>query len=124
MTGALSTGVSAGVQLLTGNIVGGISTLITGGVSAKMAEVTPLPAFMGSAGNFNAFDVVPMLSTTYQEVSGPAFNLFGRPLCEVRQLSTLSGFIMCARAHLEIPRADKSEVEEAERYLNEGFRYE
>ena len=124
MTGAVNTGLTAGSQILSGNILGGISTLITGGVQAKISEVQPLPSFMGSAGNFNAFNVVPMLSTTFQEVTGPAFDLFGRPLCEVNTINTLSGFIMCARAHITIPRADKSELEQVEAYMNEGFRYE
>lgn len=111
-------------SFLSGNIAGGISSLVNGAVDTTLSAVTPLPSFMGTAGNFNAFDVTPMLSTTFQEVSGPAFDLFGRPLCEVAQIKTLSGFTMCARAHIDIARADRAEVDEVEGFMNEGFRYE
>lgn len=111
-------------NFLSGNIAGGISSLVNGAVDTTLSAITPLPSFMGSAGNFNAFAVTPMLSTTFQEVSGPAFDQFGRPLCEVNQIKSLSGFIMCARTHIDIARASKAELDQVEAYMNEGFRYE
>lgn len=126
--GALKAGVS-GVSgavggLLSGNIIGGITSLVTGGIDATIAQKTPIPEFMGVPGNIAQFRVPPTLFYTYIPMTGPAFNLFGRPLCEKRVINTLDGFTMCGRAHLAIPGATKAETEEAERYLNEGFRYE
>ena len=111
-------------NVMTGNLIGGIASLVTGGIDATIAQKTPIPDFMGVPGNIAQFRTAPSLYYTYLPMTGPAFNLFGRPLCEKRVINTLSGFTMCGRAHLALPGATKAETEEAERYLNEGFRYE
>lgn len=113
--------IAGGISAVLG---GGISGLINGAIDTAVKMVTPIPSFMGSAGNFNAYTVRPRLSCLTQEVTGPAFNLFGRPLCEKRVINTLSGFTMCGKAHLALEGATRAEIEEAERYLNEGLRYE
>lgn len=46
----------------------------------------------------------------------------GRPLCEVRQLNTLSGFILCADADISIPCTDR-ESAAIQSYLEGGFYY-
>ena len=52
-----------------------------------------------------------------------ATNVNGRPLCKNVQLSTLSGYIQCAGASVDIPgfAGDKEAVNNA---LNGGFYYE
>lgn len=47
----------------------------------------------------------------------------GRPLCELRQLNTLSGFILCAEGELDISCYD-NERKEIVRYLTTGFFWE
>ena len=47
----------------------------------------------------------------------------GRPLCELRQLNTLSGFILCAEGEIDISCYD-NERKEIVRYLTEGFFWE
>lgn len=46
----------------------------------------------------------------------------GRPLCEVRQISTLSGFILCSDADINIPCTDR-ELSAIQAYLEGGFYY-
>lgn len=126
--GALKAGAGAVAgavgNFLSGNIVGGISSLVSGGIDASIAYKTPIADFIGTAGNMAQFRTIPGLYYTYLPMTGTAFNLFGRPLCEKRIINTLTGFTMCGRAHLALPGATIAETEEAERYLNEGFRYE
>lgn len=47
----------------------------------------------------------------------------GRPLCQAKQISTLSGYIECAEADPAIP-CSKSELESIVSYMNGGFFYE
>lgn len=47
----------------------------------------------------------------------------GRPLCQVRQLGTLSGYILCRDGELQISCTD-GELEQLEQYLTGGFFYE
>lgn len=47
----------------------------------------------------------------------------GRPLCKVRTLGSLSGYIVCNEAHADFPAYD-GERQQVEDYLNSGFFYE
>ena len=46
---------------------------------------------------------------------------YGRPLCEIKVLNTLSGYCLCSNASIELDTATGLEKEETESYLNGGF---
>lgn len=119
--GGLASGLA---QALTGNIAGGISTIINGAIDAGISSQTPIPAFLGAPGNLASFSIRPRLDLISQEMTDTAFGLYGRPLCAIRQINTLSGFIMCNAPHLELPNATSTELEQAETFLSSGFRWE
>lgn len=48
---------------------------------------------------------------------------FGRPLCKIRQISALSGFIVCANVELEV-NATFDEQRQIKNYMEGGFFYE
>ena len=48
---------------------------------------------------------------------------FGRPLCQLKQLNTLSGFILCENADAALT-GTQEEVQKVNEYLNTGFFYE
>lgn len=48
----------------------------------------------------------------------------GRPLCQKRQLSTLSGYILCENADIAAQGATEEERNKINQYLNTGFFYE
>lgn len=48
---------------------------------------------------------------------------FGRPLCQLRQINTLSGFILCENADAALS-ATQAEITQVNQYLNSGFFYE
>lgn len=128
--GATKTGASTligGVaSLLTGNIAGGISTLINGGVDTAVQAVQPIASFSGSVGNLGAFHRPPTLELIEQDItgSGAEADLFGRPLCEIRTINTIPGYIMCGHAHVAIEGATSAEISEIEGFMNGGFFYE
>lgn len=47
----------------------------------------------------------------------------GRPLCKVKTINSLSGFIMCSQASIELTATD-TEIAEIVNYMNQGFFYE
>lgn len=111
-------------QILSGNIIGGIASLVDGAIGAVTQAETPIVSFMGQAGNFATFRRKPTCHSIFQRIAPDATELFGKPLCELVQINTLSGFVMCGRAHMLIPGAMAQETERIEAYLNGGFRYE
>lgn len=50
-------------------------------------------------------------------------NDFGAPLCEVRQIGTLSGYVQCKGAHFGNSVALLTEIEQVDNFLNGGFYY-
>lgn len=48
----------------------------------------------------------------------------GRPLCEIKTLNTLSGYVKCADGHISAPSATQAELAAVESYLTGGFFYE
>ena len=50
--------------------------------------------------------------------------VFGKPLCDTRQISTIPGYIQCKDDHIEIDGAMLQELEQIGEYLTGGFYYE
>lgn len=48
----------------------------------------------------------------------------GRPLCQIKTISSLSGYVVCADGEVEIQGATADELREIEAYLTGGFFYE
>ena len=114
---ATSVGVSA-TRMALGDptaIVSGISGIVSA------AEAT-LPKLMskGNQGTFvNTFDAFTAYAANYEVVD--AMNTEqGRPLCEEKTLSTLSGYCLCANAEVIAP-ATEEELKKINTYLNSGF---
>lgn len=123
-SGAVGSVAGAIGDFISGNIAGGIQTLVNGGIDAYSKSITPIPAFSGGVGNLGAYAEKPVLSNIYQMITDEAYDMYGRPLCEKRQLNTLSGFTMCATPHLAIPGATSAESEQVVNYLQTGFFWE
>lgn len=105
----------------TGNIVAGISSAIQT-VGSVMDLMQPNSSVVGSNGSF-AFSNVFKLVGEFMTVVNEDMASRGRPLCEPRTMSTLSGYILCSDADPQIPGTE-SEVAEIVSYMNSGFYYE
>ena len=136
-TDYLGTAVSA-INTVSSGINGAVSGFAKGGVAGAIGG-----AIAGSAsGIYNTLQsAMPQVETSGQNGSflAPVNNTHvveqffqivdedihhrGRPLCELKQLNTLSGFILCAEGEIDISCYD-NERKEIVKYLTTGFFWE
>jgi hypothetical protein len=108
-------GVAAG---LTGNYVGAAA-----GVASAVQSMMPQVQSMGAVGSIVAFNHTPEIRINSYTIADEDNAQLGRPLCKVRTISNIAGFIQCDRADLDIS-ASPSEKDQIISYMNEGFYYE
>ena len=76
---------------------------------------------IGSQGAMSLYNRMPLCC--WGEFFVPAADdlaNFGRPLCDTRTLSTLSGFVMCDHPHIAVAGAMAAENDEIETFLTTG----
>lgn len=124
---------------LGGNLLGGaVAGFATGGVGGAVAGAisstasgiynsisTAMPQMetSGQNGSFLSVNNVTRLIEQFFIIVDEDIGHRGRPLCELRQLNTLSGFILCAEGELDISCYD-NERKEIVQYLTTGFFWE
>ena len=120
------TGLAGGVMntignALTGNPVGMLeSGLQTIGNAAELSQ--SIPSTRGSNGTC-AFSNQFRLVGRFFDVADADNTSRGRPLCSARQISSLSGYILCSDADPSVACTD-SELAQIVSYMNGGFYYE
>ena len=77
----------------------------------------------GSLMNFFDTEWGLYLSYKYYHTVDEDLSEFGRPLCKVKQINTLSGYILCTNAECHIS-GTLDESSKINGYLNGGFFYE
>ncbi len=124
--GLLSTTVGvlgAAGSLVSGNIPGAIS----GGASAVgsyLDAISPsVRSLNGSRGTLLASSEYLHLISVFNRLADDDNAEFGRPLCQVRQLNQIPGFIQCQDGEIAAPFTEP-ELREIESYLTGGFFYE
>lgn len=113
-----------------GGIVGSAVAAITGknffsGVADGIAEAeqSPTVSTTGSNGALDFLEYPIRLYGRFTIVTDDDNTQHGRPLCKVRTISSLSGFIMCLKADLDLS-ASRTEKEMIMSFLDSGFYYE
>lgn len=107
---------------VTGNLAGSIGSL-AGGVGNVLKSAMPQVQTKGASGSFTSYIMgAPVLHGyfTPQVDTDPAHQ--GRPLCENKTLSTLSGYTVCENARVNYTTASplSYEADEVENALNTG----
>ena len=105
------------------------SSLETKGMGQDLADIATNSIAMkstvetlGSQGTMSFYNrQIIVFWGDFYTVANDNVNMFGRPLCEVRQLSTLSGFCLCDNPSLEIPNSLLPEKLEIENLMQTGF---
>ena len=123
----VSSGINGALNgLATGGIAGAVGGAIAGsatGIYNTLQSAMPQVETSGQNGSFlvpaNATHVVEQFYKIVDEDIGHR----GRPLCEIRTLNTLSGYILCAEGDMDISCYDK-ERKEITRFLTTGFFWE
>lgn len=113
-----------------GSIIGGVASALTGNflgaaasVGNALSQAIPQPKTMGGLSGYHWGNLLAHLVSTHWIIVDPDVAQHGTPLCAVRQLSTLSGYILCENAEISTS-GTRAENEEIMNYLNGGFYYE
>lgn len=118
--GSVGTGYSqAG---MVGAVINGIASTATG-IYNTLQSVMPQVETGGANGSFLAPSTRTCLLEQFYKIVDEDIEHRGRPLCELRQINTLSGFILCADGELDLNCFD-NEREEIKRFLTTGFFWE
>lgn len=115
---SLSSGISAVASGFTGNIAGVFSN-----IGNAIKEAMPKVSSLGTNGSLLEVVEPPILVCEYRRLVDEDRAQFGRPLCKVRQIKTLPGYIQCGEEDNPFT-ATTSESEEINRNMKNGFFYE
>lgn len=100
------------------DIIGGLN-----GISDALMSTLPQIRSSGSTGSKIAYKVRPSLNQIFYELADEDNATIGRPLCEVRTISSLNGYIECANVDIDsvgTPREKNAIIN----YMQGGFFYE
>ena len=123
--GALMETVGGGVGAISSALTLNPGGLMTNGLSAIMSAAQlsqPVPSSIGSNGTMS-FNNVFALMADFKDIADEDLATIGRPLCKVKTISTLSGYILCEKADLDTA-ATPTEKEQIISAMNTGFYYE
>ena len=107
---------------LIGNIPGAINSGLSA-VGNAVETMQPDVTTSGLNGGFAALYGDWYLVSTFYSLVNEDNTHSGRPLCEVRTLSTLSGYQLCTNVDVSIP-ATREEIDMIRGYLESGYYYE
>ena len=117
MGGAIS-GIASGTGAIMGAIAGGAS-----GIYNTLQSAMPQVETSGQNGSFLAPVNNTHVVEQFYKIVDEDISHRGRPLCEIRTINTLSGFILCAEGDMDISCYD-NERKEITRFLTTGFFWE
>lgn len=109
---------AAGAQALTGNLLGAGA-----GIGSAVQAAAPKANTIGGAGGWGDLGGAPGVVQHFYPVTDDDPDHAGRPLMAVRQISTLSGYIICQDGDVSIA-GTQTEAEAIRSYLEGGFYYE
>lgn len=122
--GSIVNGAATGFA--AGGVAGAITGAIAGGASGilnTLEAALPVMQSAGTNGNRSIYHIPVYLYSFYRHIVDEDNTDKGRPLCKVRTLKNVPGYILCMDAHANINCTD-TEKAEIETYLNTGFFYE
>lgn len=92
------------------------------GIANAVRAMQPRNSSIGSTGSFSSLARRPRLYHQFMTPVDEDNEHSGRPLCQIRQISTIPGYIMVKDGELDLP-ALAGEEEEVRAYLEGGFFY-
>lgn len=115
-----------------GNIISAASRLDVGGVISSTASgildtlEASIPILQSSpaAANTSMYGIAIQCVNVFRQLVDEDLADRGRPLCEIRTISTIPGYIMCAEGHFSSGAAYDNEIARVNGYLTGGFYYE
>lgn len=105
---------SSGASLLTGGL---------SGISNAIDSLVPQIRTSGANGSLADYFVMPRIICQFINIAAEDNARLGRPLCEMRKISTLSGYVQTVDTELPIP-ATSGEIDMIKSYMEGGFHYD
>lgn len=125
-THALTTVASAVSGNIPGAIAGGLMTI--GSIGNALETAMPQAVSDGVNGSFLSFARLigsyPAIVSKFTKIVDEDNTEMGRPLCEVRTINTLPGFIRCGDAHVDFAGAFTEEKNRILNFMLSGFFWE
>lgn len=119
---SISAGTSAMGSFLKGKVTDGISTAVSG-IASTIEAAMPQMQTSGGTGCISDFVKPPKLHAEFFNLVDENNDDLGRPLCKVRRISSIPGYIMVSHADISIPGTSE-ENRTIKTYLEGGFFYE
>ena len=123
-TSAFDIGIAGG-SLAIGGPLGAIGAITKGDSAIKNAIDSLMPQLQTSGvnGSFISNNVSTQLMVYHYVIVDEDITHRGRPLCQLRRLDTLSGYILCAEGDIDINCFD-NERDAIKKYMTTGFFWE
>ena len=118
LTAGAIAGTASGTGAITGALLFGAS-----GIYNTLQSAMPQVETSGSNGSFLSADYATHCITQFFKIVDEDITHRGRPLCEIRTINTLSGFVLCAEGDVDISCLDE-ERSMIKNYLTSGFFWE
>lgn len=121
VSGALSLA-SAGFSAITGNAAGAVQAGVSGITDFISASIPEVQDFKPGSGSL-MIDPAIRITEYFSNMVDDDNTEYGRPLCQIRQISTLPGYVLCADGEISAA-VTAGELAEIESFLTGGFFYE
>lgn len=93
---------------------------VVNGIGDAVSHDTSTAQYKGSCGAVAIYDQSPYLEAKFTSLVDDDNTHRGKPLCELRQLSTLPGFVKCADSDIAIA-GTQAEADQIKTYMSNGF---
>lgn len=103
--------------------IGGMVSTIADGIYNTLNASMPQLESSGSNGSFLGSSNMTKMVTLFYKIVDEDIGHKGRPLCEIKQINTLSGYILCADGDFDISCFDEERTMIND-YLTSGFFWE
>lgn len=123
--GALMSGINNTLSFGKSALTGQAGSMLTSGLGAMLDAASlsqAVPSTLGSNGTLSYSNIFAIMAD-FIDVADEDNAQMGRPLCEVRTISTIPGYILCEKADLDVA-ASPSEKDQIVSYMDGGFYYE
>lgn len=123
---AVASTIGAAGELIGGLLTGNLALAAMGaaqGIGSFGDSVRGVISSGGSAGSLAAWQTGKTFGATFHDIADEDLAHNGRPLCEIRQISTLPGYNIVQYGDVEIPGTIVTQ-QTIRRYLETGFYYE
>ena len=109
-------------SVMKGDIAGAIVNA-TSGIDSAIRSQVPTMSTMGNNGGLSALTQAPVAVFTYYSLVDEDPDRLGRPLCQIRTINTLPGYILCENAAVDTGGTSE-ENSKIQNMMNSGFYYE